>query len=201
MGQNGSPGVPGDQGEQGPQGEIGDIACGDDLIHADEWHSVCGSNIGECQVGQVQCRLYVEEGELLPKKVCYGEVVPAKNSGVCYRDADCDAVMDNTVGEGDNVAYTKQANQHECSLSGSSWSCDCTLEEGRCRNALKHCVVEGGLLGSENHEDVLEEDFVAAVREASMGFECVDSNNDVRTWECTMSGAVAVVTCTGPAGL
>jgi len=174
----GPAGPAGDQGEAGStgaQGTDGDLLCGDTLIPASEWHTVCGSAVGSCRQGQVQCRATLLEGpeprELSLKRVCYGEVAPAANSGRCDTDADCNGVLDNTAGAGDNV----------------------TLVQGVCRNAKKHCLASGA-------EDTLPGDFVADSREGDMGFECVDGQY-VRTWECTVTAGVASVTCTGPRGL
>lgn len=199
----GPKGDQGDQGEIGPQGDIGDIACGDDLIKAAEWHSKCGTDVGECVAGQVQCRLSLQSEELIPKKVCYGEVKAASNSGKCHRDADCDGAADNTVGQGDNVTLVKQAKTLEVLISGSAVSADIVLEAGRCRNAKKHCIAPGteGVASKDaNDEGVLWSDFVADPKEGDMGFECV-SGNDVRTWDCTVTNGVAAVTCTGPRAL
>lgn len=205
QGEQGPQGDTGDQGELGPQGEqgeVGDIACGDDLIKAAEWHAACGSDVGTCAKGQVQCRLYSVNEELLPKRVCYGEVKPAANSGKCHLDDDCDGVKDNTVGEGDNVTLVKQALTFEGSISGSSFTFDFSTG-GLCRNAKKHCLLPDNANvchADANGEGVLWSDFVADPKEGDLGFECTDGA-DVRTWECTVAAGVAKVTCTGPRGL
>lgn len=199
----GAPGAPGDQGEVGEQGDVGDIACGDSLIKAAEWHTACGSSVGTCKQGQVQCRLASVEGELVPYRACYGEVKAAANSGKCHLDDDCDGAKDNTTGEGDNVTFVKQAKTLEVLISGSSSSADVVLIEGRCRNAKKHCLLpetQGAASVGANGEGVLWSDFVADAREGDLGFECADGQS-IRTWECTVSGGVAAVTCTGPRGL
>lgn len=213
-GEAGTGGVKGDQGEVGPQGDAGDtgdIACGDVLIKAAEWHSVCGSAVGACKQGQVQCRATLSDGnmgELILSKVCYGEVKPAANSGLCNLDADCDGQLDNTTGEGDNVSLVKQSYQVEGFISGSSQSFDATLVKGLCRNAKKHCLAgnEQACHTDENGEGVLWSDFgdlhTATADETKMGFECVNGQ-DVRTWECTVDEQtkLASVTCSGPRGL
>lgn len=210
-GTSGSGGAVGDKGEVGPQGDAGDtgdIACGDVLIKAAEWHSVCGSAVGACEQGQIQCRASLVEGELVLTKVCYGEVVPAMNSGKCNLDADCDGQLDNTVGEGDNVSLVKQAYQVEGFISGSSQSFDATIVKGLCRNAKKHCLesATGTAVYDANGEGVLWSDFgdlhTPTADESKMGFECVNGQ-DVRTWECTVDpqSHVASLTCTGPKGL
>lgn len=208
-GANGSDGLPGnsglqgDKGEVGDQGHIGDMICGETLISAEEWHSVCGSNVGSCKQGQVQCRLKEVEGELIPYRTCFGEVKPAENSGKCWLDTDCDGVKDNTTGAGDNVTLVRQSVQVECFVSGSSWSCDRTLVGGLCRNAKKHCLgpdSQDTCRTDENGEGVLWSDFVADPKEGSMGYECVDGS-DVRTWECVVENGVAVIRCSGPKGL
>lgn len=220
QGGNGAVGLPGSDG-QGPKGdmgevgspgdagETGDIACGDTLIKASEWHSVCGSSVGECKQGQIQCRASLVENELVLTKVCYGEVKAGENSGKCHLDTDCDGQKDNTVGEGDNVNFTKQAIQVEAFISGSSTSLDFTIQGGRCRNAKKHCLLPDNANTCHidaNGEGVLWSDFgdlhVATADEAKMGFECVNGQ-DIRTWECSVDEQtnVASVTCTGPRGL
>lgn len=219
-GASGSDGVGevGPSGDAGPQGHIGDIACGDTLITAEQWHSACNVNAGNngggvlvCTVGQVQCRLYDVDGELVPRKVCYDTtnhheaVAPGGQAGTtCNVDLDCDGAMDNTTGAGDNVTLVRQSVQAECLVSGSSWSCDRTLVGGVCRNAKKHCLLPSGNVcqAGDNGEGVLWSDFVAAGHEADMGFECTTNpDGTVHTWECTVSGGVASVTCSGPRGL
>jgi len=175
----GAPGAAGATGEQGTAGTAGDLLCGDTLIPASEYHTVCGSSVGSCRSGQVQCRASLSDGELALSRVCYGEVKPAANSGRCDTDADCDGVADDTAGAGDNVTLT---------------------DRGRCRNAAKHCLLPDGdtCLADANGEGVLWSDFVAAANEADIGLECV-SGSEVRSLECTVSAAgVASVTCTGP---
>ncbi len=203
VGDVGDVGPQGDQGELGPQGDVGDIACGNDLIKAAEWHTACGSSVGSCKQGQVQCRLKLVSEELVPYKTCFGEVAPAANSGKCHLDKDCDGAKDNTVGAGDNVTFVKQAKTLEVFISGSAASADVVLDAGRCRNAKKHCIAPdtAGVASKDaNDEGVLWSDFVADAKEGDLGFECV-SGADVKTWECTVSGGVAAVTCTGPRGL
>src|SRR5262249_50793490 len=99
----------------------------------------------------------------------------------------------------------RQAYQVECFVSGSSSSCDFTLQTGFCRNAKKHCLLpnaEGACREDANGEGVLWSDFVASAHEADMGFECTTNpDGTVHTWECTVTGGVASVTCTGPRGL
>lgn len=201
-GADGTPGTDGDQGEQGATGHVGDMICGDTLIRAEEWHSVCGSNVGSCRQGQVQCRLRSVDSELVPYRTCFGEVAAAQNSGRCDTDADCDGNLDDTTGTGDNVTLVKQSKQVEVFVSGSSTSKDFTLVSGVCRNAKKHCLLPDGDVcrADQNGVGVLWSDFVADPREEDMGFECVDGQS-VRTWECTVTKGVASVTCTGPRGL
>lgn len=203
QGPSGSQGPAGDQGEVGEQGQVGDIACGDSLIPAAEWHTACGSSVGSCKQGQVQCRLKSVDGELVPYRTCFGEVAPAANSGLCHLDADCDGVKDNTVGAGDNVTLVKQVLTLEGKLAGSRFTF-ALLKSGLCRNAKKHCLLPDAPNTSRmdaNGEGVLWSDFVADPKEADMGFECV-SGQDVRTWECTVGDdGVARVTCSGPRGL
>lgn len=216
----GAPGTPGAPGEAGPQGDkgevgdaghIGDMICGDTLITAEEWHSACGSDVGACKKGQVQCRLKDVDGELVPYRTCFGEIAPVAltpasqgGNAVCNQDLNCDGSPDDTTGEGDNVTLVKQSVQVECFISGSSRSCDFTLAKGVCRNAKKHCLLGGDndlCQADANGEGVLWSDFVSADHEADMGFECVDGSGTVRTWECTVANGVASVTCTGPRGL
>jgi len=214
-GTNGSNGLPGDQGEVGSTGDaghVGDMICGNTLITAEDWHSVCGSSVGACHKGQVQCRGRLSEvtsGELILERVCFGSQPPVsvpEGKGLCNEDVNCDGVLDNTSGQGDNVNFVKQAMQSECMVSGSSVSHDVTLKEGRCRNAKKHCLLPDNpdtCKMDANGEGVLWAEFVSATHEADMGFECVGADSTIRTWECVIDKVsnVASVTCTGPRGL
>src|SRR5579885_2497577 len=81
-GATGPQGQPGAAGEQGPQGQTGDIACGDSLIAAADWHSACNATVpadpsgvaGVCFAGVEECRLTDQDGELVPQVMCWDTV-------------------------------------------------------------------------------------------------------------------------------
>jgi hypothetical protein len=194
-GPQGQPGNPGSNGTDGQPGEDGPIACGTDLIPADQYGQPCGIDVGECEVGVRLCVAVLDEGVLTLSSECVGQTEPVEEpeDPKCYLDLTCSGSPDDETGLGDNVTWV-----------------DNDPSEPRCRNATKVCLGaandDPGLpppaVVDPNGIGVLQNHYVAVDNEELIGIPqvCQLDGGLNGTFECQDVNGTAVLVCIPPAG-
>ena len=126
----------------------------------------------------------------------------------CSEDANCSGVLI-TTNQGNPITAVKQA--VVVNLNGAI-----TITPGLCENGVEACLtsatmsyqLSGSSVVLDSHgnpktftapagsEGVVQ--LNAAANSNVLGTQCTDSNMQVRTWQCDVSGGTAAVACTGP---